>query len=235
MLVPPDAGLRRGERPGWTGGMYSFMRRVLATAAGHDLYRHRQITVEPVFGQIKCNREIKRFQRRGRTPVAASGGSSPRPTTCSSSTTTASPPRHPDRGGRPAAARAAAHSPRRRSIATTRRIYPTASGISSSRPAASVRQRCAPVGPVLDRADPGAADVLVECRARIIGRSGTGVCLDRCLELIEPDRARNPHPHDLPRSTGFVRHPAESCALRMLAVQVGGATLRISSGHVGDG
>jgi hypothetical protein len=31
-----------------------------------DLYRQRQVTVEPVFGQIKFNRAIKRFQRRGR-------------------------------------------------------------------------------------------------------------------------------------------------------------------------
>jgi len=67
VLVPPDAGLRRGARPGWTGGMYSFMRRVLATPAGQELYRQRQITVEPVFGQIKFNRAIKRFQRRGRS------------------------------------------------------------------------------------------------------------------------------------------------------------------------
>src|SRR3954463_315198 len=67
VLVPPDAGLRKGERPGWTGGMYSFMRRVLATPHGHDLYRQRQITIEPVFGQIKFNRVINRFQRRGRT------------------------------------------------------------------------------------------------------------------------------------------------------------------------
>jgi transposase len=67
VLVPPDAGLRRGARPGWTGGMYSFMRRVLATPHGHELYRQRQITIEPVFGQIKFNRAIKRFQRRGRT------------------------------------------------------------------------------------------------------------------------------------------------------------------------
>jgi DDE family transposase len=67
VLVPPDAGLRRGERPGWTGGMYSFMRHVLATPHGHDLYRQRQITIEPVFGQIKFNRAIKRFHRRGRT------------------------------------------------------------------------------------------------------------------------------------------------------------------------
>jgi transposase len=67
VLVPPDAGLRKGPRPGWNGGMYAFMRRVLATPAGRDLYRQRQITIEPVFGQIKFNRTIKRFQRRGRT------------------------------------------------------------------------------------------------------------------------------------------------------------------------
>jgi hypothetical protein len=67
VLVAPDAGLRRGARPGWTGGMYSFMRRVLATQHGRDLYRQRQSTIEPVFGQIKFNRAIKRFQRRGRT------------------------------------------------------------------------------------------------------------------------------------------------------------------------
>lgn len=67
VLVPPDAGLRKGPRPGWNGGMYAFMRRVLATPAGRDLYRQRQITIEPVFGQIKFNRTIKPVQRRGRT------------------------------------------------------------------------------------------------------------------------------------------------------------------------
>ena len=66
VLVPPDAGLRTGPRPGWTGGLYDFMRRVLATPAGRGLYRQRQVTIEPVFGQIKFNRQIRRFQRRGR-------------------------------------------------------------------------------------------------------------------------------------------------------------------------
>jgi transposase len=66
VLVPPDGGLRKAARPGWTGGPYAFMRRVLATPAGRALYRQRQITIEPVFGQIKFNRAIKRFQRRGR-------------------------------------------------------------------------------------------------------------------------------------------------------------------------
>ena len=64
VLVPPDGGLRKDTRPGWDGGFYDFMRRVLATPEGRSLYRHRQITVEPVFGQIKFNRAIKRFQRR---------------------------------------------------------------------------------------------------------------------------------------------------------------------------
>jgi transposase len=69
VLVPPDGGLRKGARPGWTGGLYDAMRRVLATPEGRELYRQRQITIEPVFGQIKFNRTIKRFQRRGRTAV----------------------------------------------------------------------------------------------------------------------------------------------------------------------
>ena len=36
VLVPPDGGLRKGARPGWTGGLYDFMRRVLATPEGRD-------------------------------------------------------------------------------------------------------------------------------------------------------------------------------------------------------
>jgi hypothetical protein len=34
VLVPPDAGLRKGARPGWTGVFYDFMRRVLAAPEG---------------------------------------------------------------------------------------------------------------------------------------------------------------------------------------------------------
>jgi transposase len=66
VLVAPDSGLRTNPRPGWTGGLYDFMRRVLATPVGRALYRQRQITIEPVFGQLKFNRMIRRFQRRGR-------------------------------------------------------------------------------------------------------------------------------------------------------------------------
>jgi hypothetical protein len=66
VLVPPDAGLRDGVRPGWDKGPYAFMRRVLASEAGHELYKHRKATVEPVFAQNKFNRGFRRFQRRGR-------------------------------------------------------------------------------------------------------------------------------------------------------------------------
>jgi transposase len=66
VLVPPDAGTRKGARPGWVGGAYALMRRVLATEAGRELYRKRRGMIEPVFGQTKFNRRIDRFQRRGR-------------------------------------------------------------------------------------------------------------------------------------------------------------------------
>ena len=52
VLVPPDAGILTGARPGWTGGMFSFMRRVPVTSHSHDVYRQREITIERVFGQI---------------------------------------------------------------------------------------------------------------------------------------------------------------------------------------
>ncbi len=66
VLIPPDAGKRKGTRPGWNGGAYTYMRRVLSTELGHALYRKRQAMIEPVFGHTKFNRRIDRFQRRGR-------------------------------------------------------------------------------------------------------------------------------------------------------------------------
>ena len=69
VLVPPDAGKRQGARPGWDGGRYAFMRRVLDTKLGGDLYRKRKGMIEPVFANTKFNRGIDRFQRRGRSAV----------------------------------------------------------------------------------------------------------------------------------------------------------------------
>ena len=41
------------------------MRRTLTTQRGRRLYEQRRWMIEPVFGQIKENRGIRRFQRRG--------------------------------------------------------------------------------------------------------------------------------------------------------------------------
>ena len=67
VLIPPDAGKRRGARPGWDGGLYAFMRRVLASEPGGELYARRQGMIEPVFADTKFNRRCDRFQRRGRS------------------------------------------------------------------------------------------------------------------------------------------------------------------------
>jgi transposase len=67
VLIPPDAGKRKGARPGWDGGLYSFMRRVLDSDRGGGLYAKRQGMIEPVFADTKFNRRCDRFQRRGRS------------------------------------------------------------------------------------------------------------------------------------------------------------------------
>jgi hypothetical protein len=69
VLIPPDSGKRQGERPGWTGGRYAFMRRVLASDFGRETYRKRQVSIEPVYGHTKHNRKIYRFNHRGRQAV----------------------------------------------------------------------------------------------------------------------------------------------------------------------
>ena len=66
VLIPPDAATRKGARPGWQGGAYEFMRRVLATDHGGALYCKRQGMIEPVFADTKFNRGCNRFLRRGR-------------------------------------------------------------------------------------------------------------------------------------------------------------------------
>jgi hypothetical protein len=47
------------------------MRRVLASETGHELYKHRKATVEPVFVQNKFNRGFRRVQRRRRAAARA--------------------------------------------------------------------------------------------------------------------------------------------------------------------
>jgi transposase len=67
-LVPPDAqNSKRSTGANRKGPRYEFMRRVIKSEAGYALYRQRKHAIEPIFGQIKHNRRIARFQRRGIT------------------------------------------------------------------------------------------------------------------------------------------------------------------------
>jgi hypothetical protein len=81
VLIPPDAGKRRGARPGWDGGLYAFMRRVLATDLGGALYRKRQWMIEPVFADTKSNRRVDRSYAAAAPQPGRSGGCSAPATT----------------------------------------------------------------------------------------------------------------------------------------------------------
>ncbi len=68
VLVPPDGETRRAA--GKVGhkrdhGLTAFLRRVIDSDAGRALYRRRQSTIEPIFGDLKHNRGAGRFSRRG--------------------------------------------------------------------------------------------------------------------------------------------------------------------------
>jgi hypothetical protein len=65
VLIPTDGTLREGKRPWWADGLYARMRQLPSTERGKALYRQRKRTVELVYGQIKYNRRIDRFRRRG--------------------------------------------------------------------------------------------------------------------------------------------------------------------------
>jgi len=68
-LVAADAHKRDGPRKTRLGGPYDFMRRALQNGRGAEFFSHRSGMVEPVFADIKANRRIGRFKRRGRAAV----------------------------------------------------------------------------------------------------------------------------------------------------------------------
>jgi transposase len=68
VLIPPD-GPTGKQRKGWTGGRYDWMRAVLDSEHGGELYRKRKQIIEPVFGHTRHNRGVTHFLRRGRTAV----------------------------------------------------------------------------------------------------------------------------------------------------------------------
>jgi transposase len=69
VLIAPDKGTRGTPKRWLTSGRASWMRSVLATEHGHERYRKRKQTVEPLFGNTKHNSGFYRFHRRGRIKV----------------------------------------------------------------------------------------------------------------------------------------------------------------------
>jgi hypothetical protein len=69
VLIAPDKGTRGTPKRWLTSGRASWMRAVLATDYGHERYRKRKQTVEPLFGNTKHNSGFYRFHRRGRIKV----------------------------------------------------------------------------------------------------------------------------------------------------------------------
>ena len=71
VLVPPDGHSRTEPNPRRRGGLYDYMRRVLAGDDGRDLYRQRMTIIEPIFADTKFNRRADRFRRRGHSACQA--------------------------------------------------------------------------------------------------------------------------------------------------------------------
>jgi transposase len=69
VLVAPDKGTRGTPKRWLTSGRASWMRTVLSSEHGHQRYRKRKQTVEPLFGNTKHNSGVYRFHRRGRNKV----------------------------------------------------------------------------------------------------------------------------------------------------------------------
>ena len=92
VLVPPDGGLRPGPRPGWTGGLYDLMRRVLATPPGAPSTASAGSRSSPSSTRRSSTARSDASNAAAGRHAGANGGSSPPRTTSTSSTATASPP-----------------------------------------------------------------------------------------------------------------------------------------------
>ena len=69
VLVAPDKGTRATPKRWLASGRAAWMRAVLGSEHGHQRYRKRKQTVEPLFGNTKHNNGVYRFHRRGRLKV----------------------------------------------------------------------------------------------------------------------------------------------------------------------
>jgi hypothetical protein len=67
--VAPDKNTRGTPTRWLSSKRAAWMRSVLGSEHGHQRYRKRKQTVEPLFGNTKHNSGVYRFHRRGRTKV----------------------------------------------------------------------------------------------------------------------------------------------------------------------
>jgi hypothetical protein len=81
VLVPPDSGLRKGARPGWTGGFYDFMRRVLATPEGTPSTAGVRSPSSRCSASSSSTARSDASNAEAGRPAEANGGSSQRHTT----------------------------------------------------------------------------------------------------------------------------------------------------------
>ena len=96
VLISPDANKRAGARPGWNGGLYAFMRRVLATDEAGALYAKRQGMIARVRRhQVQTAVSIASYA--GAAPQRGRNGGSPTRRTSSSSGATPQRTRPPER------------------------------------------------------------------------------------------------------------------------------------------
>ena len=72
VLIPPDSNKRKGTSPGWDGGLYAFMRRVLEGERGALYHNAKACRAGVRTHQVQpAHRSL---QRRGRSAAARSGG-----------------------------------------------------------------------------------------------------------------------------------------------------------------
>ena len=80
VLIPPDGSGSGKQRAGWPGGRYTWMRYVLASEHGQQLYRKRKQMIEPVFGHTRhnqrCHPVSPKRQHRSAHRVAITDGNS---------------------------------------------------------------------------------------------------------------------------------------------------------------
>jgi hypothetical protein len=71
LYVPPNNPAHMNSRPSLNATIRQKMRAKLQQPGGYEIYKRRNIIVEPVFAEIKHLRQFRQFRLRGLASVAA--------------------------------------------------------------------------------------------------------------------------------------------------------------------